>query len=257
MIFHSMGMNIVHEDTFFIDRPNGSGDNLLIIFKSDAVVMSGDERIDVSPGSFTIFRKGTVQQYGAVGKAYCNHYMHFDSVDENFFTENGIWTDRVGYLQNLEEIENLLKLIGREQISESDYKWENLNLYMQLLYRKIGENQCEKQPVGTDIKHLEELTALRSEMYSTPGKYRCISELAEAVNLSLSYYQALYKEFFNVSCYDDLLNARMSNAKGFLRSSELSVREIALLCGYESDTCFMRSFKKREGMTPSEYRKIN
>lgn len=255
MNLHSMGISIRHEDTFGIDRPYGSGDNLLIIFKSDAIVWMGTEQIKVQPGSFIIYTKDKVQKYGADNKPYMNHYVHFNSIDERFFTDNGIWTDRPGYLQNIEEVENLLRLLGREQISETEYRAENISLFLQLLFRKIGENQCESPAHGNDQKHLEELTSLRSEMYSTPGRFKSIGEMSAAVNLSLSHFQALYHSFFGVSCYEDLLNARMVGSKGFLINSELSIHEIANLCGYESDTCFMRCFKKREGMTPSEYRR--
>ena len=257
MRLHSMGMSARHEDTFEIDRPYGSGDNLLIIFKTDAWVWNGDEQREVPSGSFILYTKNTVQKYGADYKPYTDHYIHFDSVDEQFFSEVGVWTDRVGYIQNIDEIENLMKWLSREQISDSVYREENINLFLQLIIRKLGENQCEIMSEDNKLKHLEELTALRSEMYSTPDKYKSISEMAEAANLSLSYFQALYRNYYGVSCYDDLLNARIIRAMESLQNTDMSIREISWLCGYESDTCFMRCFKKRTGVTPSEYRHKN
>lgn len=258
MNLHAMGMSILHEDTFRIDRSNGSGDNLLIIFKSEARVWrdeNDEEGTVVFPGSFILYSKEKIQKYGANRKPYSNHYVHFNSIDESFFKKNEIWTDRPGYLQNIEEIENLLRLLGREQISDAKYKEENISMILPLLFRKIGENQCEELQYEKDMAHREELTSLRSEMYSTPGKFGGIGDMARAVNLSLSHFQMLYHRCFGISCYEDLMNARMTTAKAFLKARDLSVREIASLCGYESDTCFMRSFKKREGITPTEYRK--
>lgn len=255
MKLNSIGANIKHEDTFLIDRPHGLGDNLLLIFKSDARVFIEGEWISVNSGSFIVYRKGSEQKYGALGKEYINHYMHFDVEDERFFSSINLLTDRIAYLQNVDEIENLFKLLGREQISNSDYRLENTNLFIQILLRKLAENQCEKQKEVSEVKHLEELTNLRSEMYSTPARYKSIRELADHVNLSISHFQALYSNFFGVSCYEDLLQARINGAKGFLENSNLQIKEIATLCGYDSDSCFMRIFKIREGMTPSEYRR--
>ncbi len=257
MNLHSMGINTCHEDTFGIDRPYGSGDNLLIIFKTEALVWCDGNCTTVWPGSFILYTKDTVQKYAANHKPYANHYVHFDSIDESFFTKNGIWTNRPGYIQNIEEVENLLRLLSREQISDSSYRQENISLFLQLLFRKLGENQCENPLEENDYKHLEELTSLRSEMYSNPGRFKSIREMASSVKLSLSYFQALYHTYFEVSCYEDLLNARMLGGKEFLRGTDLSIREIASFCGYESDTCFMRCFKKREGITPSEYRRLH
>ena len=38
MKLHSLGIDFRHDKDFLIDRPNGSGDNLIIIFKTTAVV---------------------------------------------------------------------------------------------------------------------------------------------------------------------------------------------------------------------------
>jgi len=254
MRVNSMGMYIRHEDTFLIDRPVGLGDNLLLIFKSEARVLCQEKWIYVSPGSFILYKIGSEQKYGAFEAEYENHYIHFDVEDEGFFEDISLLTDQVAYLQNVDEIENLIRLIGREQISDSGFQVENTNLLLQILLRKLAENQCEKQEKAGEAKHLEELTRLRSELYSTPAKYKSIGELAAQVNLSLSHFQALYKSFFDISCYEDLLKARMNGAMEFLINSDLTIKEIATLCGYDSDTCFMRAFKNREGMTPSEFR---
>lgn len=256
MRLNSMGMNIRHEDTFLIDRPVGLGDNLLIVFKSVARVLCDSEWKYVNSGSFIVYKKGSEQKYGAFEHEYMNHYIHFDADDEALFDKFNLLTDCVGYLQNVDEIENLIRLIGREHISDSDYRENNINLFLQILISKLAENQLEKQNEESEIKHIEELTDLRSKMYNTPARFRSVRELAEYVNLSVSHFQALYNRCFGVSCYEDLLSARMNGAKDFLTNNNLSVKEIATLCGYDSDTCFMRAFKQRVGMTPSEFRQL-
>lgn len=254
MQLHSMGISVKHEDTFLIDRPVGLGDYLLLIFKSDAKVYINGKWEYVKEGGFIVYRKGSEQKYGAYNRKYINHYIHFDCEKEDFLEEIGLWMDQCAYLQNLEEIENLLRLLSREYISRSQYHEENEGLLLELLFRKLSENQCKEVISFREHRYMEALTTLRSEMYSTPGKYGSIREMAQGVNLSLSHFQSLYREYFSISCYEDVLNARITSAKEFLRHSNMPIREIANLCGYESDTCFMRCFKKREGMTPSEYR---
>lgn len=254
MQLNSMGINVYHENNFKIDRPCGFGDNLLLIFLTDAIVWHGDKQEQVSPGSFIVYRQWSEEKYGAAGKEYANHYVHCNG-DEELFDRIGLFTDRVGYLQNMEEIENILRLLCREQISDNELHYENEDLLLGLLFRKIAENQCERSAGRKDSRHIEALTRLRSEMYSMPGKYKGVSELAQEVNLSLSYFKALYHEYFGVSCYEDLLKARINSSKEFLKNGSMSIREIAQRCGYESDTCFMRCFKNREGMTPTDYRR--
>ena len=40
-----------------------------------------------------------------------------------------------------------------------------------------------------------------------------------------------------------------------LRNTENSVAQIAELCGYDSESYFMRQFKLHKGCTPTEYRR--
>ena len=78
--------------------------------------------------------------------------------------------------------------------------------------------------------------------------------MARSASLSPSYFQALYKAQFGVSCYEDVLTARIRAAKYYLRTTQLSVKEISALCGCENPEHFMRQFRTRTGLTPTEYR---
>lgn len=254
MILHAIGMYMNHDRNFSIHRPKGSGDNLFILYKTEAYVYADGVRVHVCPGSCILYSQGADQHYAACTDRYVNHFVHFDSCDDAVFQALKLPVNTPVTLRNTEEIETILRLISREQISVSEQKAGNADLLLRLLCRKIAENQCDVCQVNTDSRHYEELTRLRSEMYGTPGKYHSVSELAKEVNISLSHFQALYRAHFSVSCYEDLLNAKITCGKNYLISSTLSVKEIATLCGYETDTCFMRSFKKMTGLTPSLYR---
>ena len=52
----------------------------------------------------------------------------------------------------------------------------------------------------------------------------------------------------------DVINGRIENAKRLLSSTNLTVKEIAVKCGYGNEYNFMRQFKSRCGQTPTQYR---
>ena len=79
--------------------------------------------------------------------------------------------------------------------------------------------------------------------------------MSESLYISISHFQHLYKEFFDVSCQTDIINARIRLAEFYLSTTDLSVKEIADLCGYENELHFMRQFKKITKNTPTECRK--
>ena len=122
-----------------------------------------------------------------------------------------------------------------------------------MLLIKLSDGCTSRKPTAHGA-HVAQMNMLRADLYANPGKYASVPEMASATGLSLSYFHQLYRERFGVSCYEDLLAARMNAARYYLQHTELTVREIAALCGYENDVVFMRLFKGRLGVTPTEYR---
>lgn len=79
--------------------------------------------------------------------------------------------------------------------------------------------------------------------------------MAASVNMSCSGFQYLYKKIFGVSVINYVISGRVEPAKRLLSSTDLTVAEIALKCGYSTEYNFMRQFKSKTGKTPTEYRK--
>ena len=52
-----------------------------------------------------------------------------------------------------------------------------------------------------------------------------------------------------------LTGVRIREAKRLLLETQMTISEVALAVGYSSASFFIRSFKKTEGISPSEYRK--
>jgi AraC-like DNA-binding protein len=46
----------------------------------------------------------------------------------------------------------------------------------------------------------------------------------------------------------------MSAAKYYLSNTTMTIQEIALSCGFEDESAFCYSFRKREGKTPKQFR---
>ena len=79
--------------------------------------------------------------------------------------------------------------------------------------------------------------------------------LAEEFHLSAQYVSQLFKNEIGVGFLAYLTNIRMEKAKKLLLSTELSVAEVAERAGYADYRVFTKSFKKAEGVTPSQYRR--
>ena len=82
-----------------------------------------------------------------------------------------------------------------------------------------------------------------------------LDSVAEMVNLNPTYFSALFKKELGVNFLDYLTDLRINAAKEYLTDPLKGASEIASLVGYDSAGYFTRAFKKRTGLTPTEYRK--
>jgi len=82
-----------------------------------------------------------------------------------------------------------------------------------------------------------------------------IEELAEQVFLSPSRLAHLFREQVGVSIVRWREDQRIIRAKLLLQTTPLPVAVIGQQTGYDDQLYFSRVFKKRVGVSPSEYRK--
>mgnify|MGYP001187483344 FL=1 len=78
-----------------------------------------------------------------------------------------------------------------------------------------------------------------------------LSEVAEMVNMSESSFCRFFKQHTSKSFIDFLTDIRLGAASRALIDSSLSIAEIGYDCGFNN---FNRIFKKKKGVTPSEFR---
>jgi AraC family transcriptional regulator len=81
-----------------------------------------------------------------------------------------------------------------------------------------------------------------------------LRDVSTSVNLSPRRLTQIFKAETGVSPRQYLRTLRMERARSLLQSSFLSVKEVSFRSGVSDLSHFVRDFKKRYGMTPSEFR---
>ncbi len=76
----------------------------------------------------------------------------------------------------------------------------------------------------------------------------------EEVFFSAPHFHRLFKEQTGLPPLEYATKLRMEKGARLLLGTELSVKEIAFVCGYEDSKYFSRLFRQREGMSPKQYR---
>ena len=72
--------------------------------------------------------------------------------------------------------------------------------------------------------------------------------------MSVSHLQKLFKQLYGVPVYHYIKEYRLEQAAVELVRSDKSVTQIAQNAGYDNASKFSECFKKRYGITPSQYR---
>jgi two-component system response regulator YesN len=84
-----------------------------------------------------------------------------------------------------------------------------------------------------------------------------LEDVADQVNISPQYFSKLIKKTTGFNFIDWLSMLRVKKAKELLTNSDLTVKEVCFMVGYKDPNYFSRIFKKRIGITPSEYIKTS
>ena len=114
------------------------------------------------------------------------------------------------------------------------------------------ELQKAEQP-NQSAPYYRQLSHLRTKIYNAPAYPWNMKTIAAEQNISLSHLTSL-QQYFGSSCLKDIIQARLELAQMYLRQSDMTVQHIVFNVDNDNELHFMRQFKKKLGMTPTEFR---
>ncbi len=82
-----------------------------------------------------------------------------------------------------------------------------------------------------------------------------IEQMADKINKSQAYFSRLFAKETGTSFSSFLLETRMQKARKLLSTTDLTIDEVSRSIGFEDPSYFYRVFKKKNGVTPKQYRK--
>lgn len=82
-----------------------------------------------------------------------------------------------------------------------------------------------------------------------------ISEIAELCNVSEVYFRKLFKEYSGITPSEYRMRTKMHKVKAFLRTTNLTIAEIAERLNFADASYLIKQFRELEGETPLEYKK--
>ena len=158
---------------------------------------------------------------------------------ENYRLKSGVYQ-----INNEQNFKNLVQLAK----TQKDYSllFFVANNIHEIITRTalLNKQIVETSAVSIKIK----LDSLAYEKYS-------LTDIAKEMGMSFSSFSRIFRETYNISPGQYVINIKLEIAKSLLSSSNILIKNISNLLNFTDEYYFTHYFTKKVGLTPSEYRK--
>lgn len=230
------------------------GGKLYPIMAGDIFVINNSERHLAIHEGEELRLTVIVFDSGYVGNKYGQNYLlPFFRRKDNF--SNRITPQSPGYEEMLEAFRCMKRESGAFRTGWQMVMEAAANMLLSLLYRYYQEQQeiengqgNANQPYGRISRALEYMDL----HFAGPVT---LEQLAQETSMSRTYLCKCFKDLTGQTLFEYLEQVRIQHACYLLQTTEEPVFAVAMDSGFESISYFNRTFKKRCGVTPGQYRK--
>jgi AraC family transcriptional regulator len=212
----------------------------------------------IGPGSVTILPAGIA--YSSVSSGYWRGHMvaiatdYVDAIAHSSGTASTALIPRLG--QNDPIVREVVSALVRE--IETNYQFgptygEALcaALVAHLLRNHAAKAQVDgfQCPSG-DVRR----EWIRSYLLDQLEKQISLAEIAQLLQMDVFSLTRWFKQEFGLPPHQFIMQARVDRAREMLKRSDLSLVELALQCGFCSQSHLTTSFRRRVGVSPGAFR---
>lgn len=252
------------EDQRPIKRENGFNDyQIMYCYGGSGTYICGDIKYNISKGMAFIFRPGVPHEYysngsenwktGWVsfqGNALSDLFDYFafgdtevlkfppdsDILALGITTWGEFWNDR--FDREIVSSQRLYSMLSRM----ADIKDSNF------------ERPTELSNSDTYLK-IKPVLSLMNERYSEDIS---LADMADVINISPNHLCRLFNQVFNTTPLKYFTHIRLNKAKYMLGLDEnIKIKTVAEAVGFNNSSYFCSVFKKAEGITPEEFKRLN
>ena len=101
------------------------------------------------------------------------------------------------------------------------------------------------------------ISHLRNQILGNLRHDWTIEDMAKTIELSKPHFQKLFKFHIGTSPIAYVRELRLEKARELLETTFYQINQIGYEIGMKNDSHFTRDFKKKYGVTPTEYRRLH
>ncbi len=233
-------LDVLHlrQENFNMMNSGRNFDALSFRIESDACLKTEKDEQQMKNGSVCLIPSGlNYRRSASVDELIVIHFHTAERTEQNMITFTPENSENFALLFN--------RILKCWKSKENGYKYK----CTAILYEIFAE--CHKQYPKQKASKIQSSIDYLTENYTTAEL--TIKEIADKSFISEVYFRKLFKEEFGISPQKYIIKLRLQRAVFLMSTGYYSLKEIALMSGYEDYKYFSSEFKREKGVSPSKY----
>ncbi len=214
----------------------------LVYLENESIRINSEEVLYIPPNTpfcYTFERRETARYY----------WVEFSgSAAESFLSELPIPPFAPIPLRHLSPLSTHIEQMLQQPYGSPLYPYI-VSSHLQLLLTELRQQLC----VENDDEQRRRIEAVAAQLRESP-LLPSNEELAAENGFSTGHFIRIFKSYIGCTPHRYALQCRLEKARELLKSTPLTVREVAYAVGFEDPQYFSRLFRADTGMSPREYR---
>lgn len=231
-----------------------SYNKLYYILDGEGWIKIGDLELYPNPGQLILMPAHVVQSYSVLeGKPFLKYWCHFRAVAGGGDVFQ--WLDVPYCYDGLSrpEVERLFgELVNAHRSSTLAARLKEKSVLLHLLSDMMEGLPLQVQKGQSH--EMERLTLIQQFVDRHLHKDLTLEEMADVAHLHPNYFSKYFKRHFGMPPLKYVSRKKMDRAKLLLKTTNQSVKEIAIATGFEDANYFSKTFRREVGYSPTEYR---
>lgn len=261
-VFHNVKPNLknggytICDHSWFSQQSVFKYESIGIVLDGSIWLKYDDTEFVVNKGELYYLPGNTVQSFHIHNCTTATKYWcHFTAqIGENRLYDIVELPNKVT-CKDTDKLSNLFRLMinayRKEYVGNSLY-------YNSKLYEIFHEYICIANPnIHLKSNQLsKDMNTIIAYIEKNISKNISVKELADLAGFSSNYFIEIFKQYFNMTPLQYIINKKMNMAKSLLSCTNMSIKEISIHLGFSSQNYFSEIFKTQTNFSPSLYRKL-
>jgi AraC family transcriptional regulator len=242
------------------------------VFSGNEDYSIGRRNLTIFPDSFLVLNKGT--QYSSITDCafpvhtfsicfdakfidnFRNNYEPFFDNNEDFEFNETIYPLKADMFFSVKQLKYHLDNGVDDENLINEYLGQCLTSYFKIYSEEISQKTGRLNffHKSTRVEILRRLNLAKEYLYTNYNRNIGLDELAEHSCLSVNHLLRTFKQAFNLTPHQFLIQLRLQRAQVLLRNTNYPIGEVVNLIGFECPSSFIRLFREHFQTTPLKYR---